>query len=37
MQKVTGATSDLYAVLAPEQQTKTGGLVGPKFGPQYAR
>lgn len=30
MQKVTGATRDLYAVLTPEQQTKVGGLVGPR-------
>jgi len=37
MQKVAGATRELYAVLTPEQQTKVGGLAGPQFGPRCAR
>lgn len=30
MQKVVDASHDLYAVLTPEQQTRAGGLIGPR-------
>ena len=30
MQQLTAAIRDLYAVLTPEQQAKTGGLIGPR-------